>query len=71
MLLEINPRIPAWVYLAVGAGQNIPEALVKLAMGKRIEPFTSYDVGKMFIRYAWDMIVDVKEYQDITTFGEL
>ncbi|OQX97243.1 MAG: biotin carboxylase, partial [Bacteroidetes bacterium 4572_117] len=26
-LIEINPRIPAWVYLAVGAGQNIPEAL--------------------------------------------
>jgi len=71
MLLEINPRIPAWVYLAVGVGQNIPEALVKLAMGKRVEPFTRYDVGKMFIRYAWDMIVDVKEYQDVTTFGEL
>jgi len=42
-----------------------------LAMGKRVEPFTRYDVGKMFIRYAWDMIVDVKEYQDVTTFGEL
>ena len=28
-IIEINPRIPAWVYLAVGAGQNLPEALVK------------------------------------------
>ncbi len=33
-LIEINPRIPAWVYLAVGAGQNIPDALIKLALGK-------------------------------------
>jgi carbamoyl-phosphate synthase large subunit len=39
-LIEINPRIPAWVYLAVGAGQNLPEALVKLALGIEVEPFT-------------------------------
>ncbi|MBY0427495.1 MAG: ATP-grasp domain-containing protein, partial [Cytophagales bacterium] len=32
-LMEINPRFPAWVYLAVGAGQNHPEALVKMALG--------------------------------------
>lgn len=70
-LLEINPRIPAWVYLAVGVGQNIPEALVRLALGEKIEPFTSYEIGKMFIRYSWDMIVDLKDYQQISTYGEL
>lgn len=70
-LLEINPRIPAWVYLAVGVGQNIPEALVRLALGETIEPFKSYEIGKMFIRYSWDMIVDLKEYQQISTYGEL
>jgi len=37
-ILEINPRIPAWVYLAVGAGQNIPEALIKLALGNDVKP---------------------------------
>jgi len=70
-ILEINPRIPAWVYLAVGVGQNIPEALVKLALGMDTEPFTDYAVGKMFIRYSWDMIVDLEEFQQIATFGEL
>ncbi len=50
-LIEINPRIPAWVYLAVGTGQNLPEALVKLALGIDTPPFTSYKVGKIFIRY--------------------
>ena len=70
-LLEINPRIPAWIYLAVGVGQNIPEALVNLAMGEKVEPYTKYDVGKMFIRYAWDMIVDIEEFQQISTAGEL
>ena len=70
-LLEINPRIPAWVYLAVGAGQNIPEALVKLTLGMEVKPFTRYDVGKMFIRYSYDMIVDLDLFSKLTTTGEL
>lgn len=70
-LLEINPRIPAWVYLAVGAGQNIPEALAKLAMGINVEPYTKYDIGKMFVRHSWDMIVELSDFEKISTFGEL
>jgi carbamoyl-phosphate synthase large subunit len=70
-LLEINPRIPAWVYLAVGAGQNIPEALLKLTLGIDIQPFTHYDVGKMFIRYSYDMIVDLENFSKLATTGEL
>ncbi len=70
-LLEINPRIPAWIYLAVGAGQNIPEALVRLALDEDVKPFKSYMPAKMFIRYSWDMIVDLKEFETISTFGEL
>jgi carbamoyl-phosphate synthase large subunit len=70
-LLEINPRMPAWIYLAVGVGQNIPEALVKLALGQKVEPFTEYKVGKMFVRYAWDMIVDIEDFQQMSTTGEL
>lgn len=70
-LLEINPRIPAWVYLAVGAGQNIPEALLKLTLGMDVEPYKNYDIGKMFVRYSYDMIVDLELYSKLTTSGEL
>lgn len=70
-LLEINPRFPAWCYLTVGAGQNQIEALVNLAMGKDVKPFENYEVGKMFIRYSYDMIVDMKEFEQISTAGEL
>lgn len=70
-ILEINPRLPAWVYLAVGAGQNIPEALVKLALGMPVEPFKTYDIGKMFIRYSYDMIVDIDKFSALVTNGEL
>ena len=70
-VIEINPRIPAWVYLAVGAGQNLPEALVKLAMGMDVVPYTKYEVGKMFIRYSNDLITDLKEFEKLSTLGEL
>jgi carbamoyl-phosphate synthase large subunit len=70
-LLEINPRMPAWIYLAVGVGQNIPEAVARLAMGWPVKPFEHYEVGKMFVRYSWDMIVDISEFETISTQGEL
>ena len=71
-LLEINPRFPAWVYLAVGCGQNHPEALLKLALnGKAVKPFKKYEVGKMFIRYSYDLIVGLNEFEKISTLGEL
>ena len=70
-LIEINPRFPAWVYLALGCGQNHPEALVRMALGEDVKPFEKYDVGTMFIRYAYDMIVQLDEFEKISTSGEL
>jgi carbamoyl-phosphate synthase large subunit len=70
-LIEINPRIPAWVYLAVGAGQNIPEALTLLALGHTPEPMTHYDVGKMFVRYSYDLIADINDFRKISIDGEI
>lgn len=70
-IMEINPRFPAWIYLTAGAGQNQPAALVKMALGETVEPFVEYAVGKMFIRYAWDHITDVNEFQQLSAFGEL
>jgi carbamoyl-phosphate synthase large subunit len=70
-LIEINPRLPAWVYLAVAAGQNLPEAMVNLALGKEVAPYTSYDIGKIFIRYSWDMIVNLSAFEQLSAHGEL
>ncbi len=70
-LIEINPRIPAWVYLAVGAGQNIPEALIKLALGMEVKPMTTYKIGKMFVRYSYDMIVDLEKFAAISMNKEI
>jgi carbamoyl-phosphate synthase large subunit len=70
-LIEINPRIPAWVYLAVGAGQNIPEALVKLALGLEVQPMTEYKIGKMFVRYSYDVLVDLEKFAAISMNKEI
>jgi len=70
-LIEINPRIPAWVYLAVGAGQNIPEALVKLALGHEVAPMVAYKAGQMFVRYSYDILVDLKKFETIAMNGEI
>lgn len=70
-IMEVNPRFPAWIYLTAAAGQNQPAALVKMALGQKVEPFTEYEVGKVFIRYAWDLITDISEFQQISGTGEL
>lgn len=69
-IMEINPRFPAWIYLTVGAGQNQPASLVKLALGQKVAPFTKYEVGKVFLRYSWDMIMDIQRFQHFSAFGE-
>ncbi len=70
-IMEINPRFPAWIYLSAAAGQNQPFALARLAMGEQVAPYDGYEVGKIFVRYSWDHITDVSEFQKISAFGEL
>ena len=70
-IIEINPRIPAWVYLAVGAGQNLPEALVQLAMNMDIKPFPDYKKGVMIVRYSYDIICDLQKFETLSTKLEL
>jgi len=69
-IMEVNPRFPAWIFLTAAAGQNQPASLVKMAMGEKVEPFTGYEVGKMFIRYSWDLIITIADFQQISATGE-
>lgn len=70
-LLEINPRFPAWCYLTTGCGQNQPETLVNFALNRPYIIYDNYDVGKLFIRYSYDEIVDMKQFETLSTTGEL
>jgi carbamoyl-phosphate synthase large subunit len=70
-IMEVNPRFPAWIYLTAASGQNQPAALVKMALGENVVPYKTYEVGKMFIRYSWDLITNIDQFQQISAFGEL
>jgi len=70
-LIEINPRFPAWVRLAEGAGQNQPAATVLLAMGHQVEPLPDYKAGTLFIRHAEDIISDISLMGEVTALGEV
>jgi carbamoyl-phosphate synthase large subunit len=36
-----------------------------------VSPYTKYDIGKMFIRYSFDLIVELNEFEKLSTKGEL
>lgn len=70
-LIEINPRFPAWVRLAEGAGQNQPAAVVMRALGKEVAPLPIPKPGTMFIRHAEDLIADISIMGEIAAKSEL
>lgn len=70
-LIEINPRFPAWVWLSVGAGRNLPWALVRMALGEDVAPMPAAPPGVMFLRHSFDQICTMTDYAALTTGGEL
>ena len=70
-LLEINPRFPAWIYLAIGCGQNHPDMLIDFLIKGETKKIKNYDSGKMFIRYAYDLVCDLDKYEQISIHGEV
>lgn len=70
-VIEINPRFPAWVHLATGAGVDLPRVVVDLALGASPPPLSPYQVGKMFVRISLDQVVDLREFESVVTTGEL
>ncbi len=70
-LIEINPRFPAWIYLAVGAGRNLPWAAVRLALGEKVPAMPPADAGVMFLRHSCDQILRLADYETLITRGEL
>lgn len=68
LLIEINPRFPAWVYLATASGVNLPAALVALIQGET-SSLAAPDVGKMMIRYALETVIDIETFEAMAIAG--
>ena len=62
-LIEINPRFPAWVYLATGVGLNLPSQLLRCSLGLPPAAAADYEAGKLFVRYSYDLVTDMAPFQ--------
>lgn len=68
-LIEVNPRLPAWVYLATAAGVNLPLALVRLAQGRPWPSAGGYRAGVFYVRHATEAIGDLSDIEALMTHG--
>ena len=71
LLIEVNPRFPAWCHLATGAGQNLPWAVARLAAGLPVEPMQDFRAGTLFVRISIDQIASMDDLQALATTGAL
>ena len=69
-LIEINPRFPAWSYVATGVGLNLPAQLLRRSLGRPTTPPGEYQAGKLFVRYSYDMVTDMTPFQNMVGRGE-
>jgi predicted ATP-grasp superfamily ATP-dependent carboligase len=54
-LMEVNPRLPGSVALAISAGVDFPQLLYAWAIGAPLQSVTSYQVGRRLRWFAGDL----------------
>ncbi|MEK7432965.1 MAG: ATP-grasp domain-containing protein [Cyanobacteriota bacterium] len=69
-LIEINPRFPAWSHFATGVGINLAANIIKKSYDLEFDEKPDYEAGKLFVRYTYELITDMKTFQNIVTKGE-
>ena len=69
-VFEINARFPAWIYLATGAGQNLPAAAVRLAMGAPAPAYEPYRPGVLFARNMREHLCSIAHFAQLAAIGE-
>jgi carbamoyl-phosphate synthase large subunit len=69
-LIEINPRFPAWVYIATGVGLNLPSQLLRSGRNLPVNRLNGYPAGKLFVRYSYDLVTDMTAFQNAMHRGE-
>jgi carbamoyl-phosphate synthase large subunit len=69
VLIEINPRFPAWVYFATGCGLNLPLRLAQILTFQECPTHSQYEVGKLFVRYTSEIVTDLELYSSLMLDG--
>lgn len=69
-IIELNPRFPAWVYLAKAAGANLPYACLQLALGQSPGAL-EHRSGVVFTNYTVNLVAELTQLSSLFTQGEL
>jgi carbamoyl-phosphate synthase large subunit len=69
MLIEINPRFPAWIDFPSQLGCNMPAALFEHGISKKYLKQPVCQPGKMFIRHSVDLLGDIADLAAMATTG--
>ncbi|MFA6315928.1 MAG: ATP-grasp domain-containing protein [Elusimicrobiota bacterium] len=68
-LIEINPRFPAWVHFATGAGVNLPRQLLELVAGGRCSAQDEYAAGRFCVRQTSEFVTDLSAFENLLSKG--
>jgi carbamoyl-phosphate synthase large subunit len=69
MLIEVNPRFPAWIDFPSQVGCNLPALLLDRACNLPREEKLSCPPGKLFIRHSIDLAGDIGDLAHMATTG--
>ena len=64
-MIEINPRLPSWVYFATEIGINLPQMVIDVMDNKNIQPYLEYPQNKMYIRFVDELVTDFDNYKTL------
>lgn len=71
LLIEINPRFPAWIDFPSQLGHNLPALVVNTLLNNAPAKLEEFEVGKFFIRHSIDLVGDLSQLEQLSTLGEL
>ena len=70
-LIDLNPRFPAWIYLATASGINLPFMYLQLVLGNTVRENFNYKPGVVFTNYVTSVITDFSVIDTLLSNGEI
>jgi carbamoyl-phosphate synthase large subunit len=70
-LLEVNARFPAWIGMCPQAGLNLPDLLLRIALGEPLPEDRQARPGTRFLRGSRTTITDVGRLGELLSTGRL
>lgn len=71
VIIEINPRLPAWVRVSTAAGANLPHLVVDLALGNIVESPVRANAAVAFVRNCFMSAFPISRMGELVASGKV